>query len=166
MLVQFHVVVTSPIIIPTAPNGSHKNFSYSIWSFCQKPVCWCNAGHWGPHEICQLCWYEHIHCITPLEEVSKTGTCKNLLSSGCPAKLKDHAKHAMVRDTLKNQRKLFQEIGHQAAENVSESTVRRVLDEQGFHRRIARKVPFLTQVQKCKRLHGHRNLPISTGRNG
>ena len=77
---------------------------------------------------------------------------KNLPRLGRPAKLKDHAKRAMVQDTLKNRIKPFQEIGHQAAENVSESTVRRALDEQGFHRRVARKVPFLTQAQKRKRL--------------
>jgi transposase len=86
------------------------------------------------------------------KKFQKTGTCKNLPRSGRPAKLKDRAKRAMVRDTLKNRRKPFQEIGHRAAENVSESTVRRVLDEQGFHRRVARKVPFLTQAQKHKRL--------------
>ena len=56
---------------------------------------------------------------------------KNLPRLGRPAKLKDHAKRAMVQDTLKNRIKPFQEIGHQAAENVSESTVRRALDEQG-----------------------------------
>ena len=86
------------------------------------------------------------------KKFQKTGTCKNLPCSGRPAKLKDCAKHAMVWDILKNWRKPFQEIGHWAAENVSESTVWRVLDEQGFHRSVPWKVPFLTQAQKRKRL--------------
>ena len=57
----------------------------------------------------------------------------------------------MVRNCLKDRRKPFQQIAQDTRMNISEHIVRDVAADAGYHRRVARKVPFLTALQKRKR---------------
>jgi hypothetical protein len=59
----------------------------------------------------------------------------------------------MVVDySRQNRRKPFRDIGNEMTPRVSDSTIRRVLADEGYHRRIGRKVPYLTPATKEKRL--------------
>ncbi|PPQ91969.1 hypothetical protein CVT25_004444 [Psilocybe cyanescens] len=46
----------------------------------------------------------------------------------------------------------FAEIGNQLGLNVSDTTIRHVLSDAGYHRRVARKVPFLTKRHRLARM--------------
>ena len=57
----------------------------------------------------------------------------------------------MVRNCLKDRRKPFQQIAQDTGMNISEHIVRDVGVDAEYHQRVARKVPFLTALQKRKR---------------
>ena len=81
-----------------------------------------------------------------------TGTTKNLPHSGRPPKLSDHGRRLVVQNCVNERRKPFQQIAHDSMMNISEHTVRDVAADAGYHRRVARKVPFLSALQKRKRI--------------
>ena len=81
-----------------------------------------------------------------------TGTTKNCPHSGCPPKLSDRAQRLVVRNCIKDRRKPFKEVAQDTKMDISEHVVRKVAADTGYHRRVARKVPFLTALQKKKRL--------------
>lgn len=83
----------------------------------------------------------------------KTGTTHNRPRSGRPHKVTDHMKALVVRRAVKERRVTFAEIGNQVDPKISEGTVRSILKERGYGRRIARQVPFLTKKQKKARMH-------------
>ncbi|CAK5268474.1 unnamed protein product [Mycena citricolor] len=56
------------------------------------------------------------------------------------------------RKALADRRKPFRSIANEIEPQISDKSVARALDKRGMHRRIARKVPFLTQQQKKARL--------------
>ena len=76
---------------------------------------------------------------------------KNILCSGHPPKLSDWGKWLVVRNCLKDCRKPFQQVAQDTGMNISEHVVWDVAADAGYHRRVARKVPFLTALQKRKR---------------
>ena len=81
-----------------------------------------------------------------------TGPTKNLLCSGRPPKLSDCGRQLVVRNCVNERQKPFQQIAHDTMMNISEHTVRDVAADAGYHRRVARKVPFLSALQKRKRI--------------
>lgn len=85
------------------------------------------------------------------KKYKNTGSTCNLPCSGRPKKVTDHTKRQIVRAATKERRKPFIEIGNQVEPRVSEATVRNVLGEEGYHRRVARKVPYLTKGHKRDR---------------
>ena len=72
--------------------------------------------------------------------------------SGRPTKLTDQDQREIVRNARKNRRITLRELRNQATANISTSTVRRVLADKGYHRRVAKKVPYLTRSyqKKCR----------------
>ena len=80
-----------------------------------------------------------------------TGTTKNIPRSGRPPKLSDRGQRLVVRNCLKDRRKPFQQIAQDTGMNISEHIVRDVGVDAEYHQRVARKVPFLTALQKRKR---------------
>lgn len=82
----------------------------------------------------------------------KTGSTRNLPRSGRPSKLTEATKRFIVRTALKTRRAPFREISNQLEGEVCEETVRSVLRERGYHRRVARKVPYLTRSHKQARM--------------
>jgi transposase len=81
-----------------------------------------------------------------------TNTTKNQPRSGRPSKLTDRAQRLVVRNCIKDRQKPFQKVAQESNMNISERLVRNVAVDTGYHRRVARKVPFLTALQKKKRL--------------
>ena len=57
------------------------------------------------------------------KKAQKTGKTKDRPHSGHLPKLNNHAKCAIVQDNLNHQWKPFQEIAHQAVDNISGSTI-------------------------------------------
>ena len=86
------------------------------------------------------------------KKYQKHRTTANRPRSGQPRKVTDHTIRQIVRTAMKSHRKPFREIGNELVPNLAETTVRRVLSDQGFHRRVARKVPYLTKAHKKHRL--------------
>lgn len=81
----------------------------------------------------------------------KTGSTANLRRSGRPKKLSEAGKRLIVRNAIKARCKPFRELANELQLDVSASTIRRVLDEKGYHRRVARKCPYLRKDQKQAR---------------
>ncbi|KIJ91109.1 hypothetical protein K443DRAFT_14676 [Laccaria amethystina LaAM-08-1] len=81
-----------------------------------------------------------------------TGTTKNRPCSGHPPKLTDCTQRLVVRNCVKDRRKPFQQIAQDTNLNISERIIRNAAADAGYHRRVARKVPFLTALQKRKRV--------------
>jgi transposase len=82
----------------------------------------------------------------------ETNSTARKRGSGRPTKLNDLDRREIVRKARKNRRITFEELRNQATADISTSTVRRVLADKGYHRRVARKVPYLTKVHKRTRL--------------
>ncbi|CAA7270967.1 unnamed protein product [Cyclocybe aegerita] len=81
-----------------------------------------------------------------------TGSTENLPRSGCPHKLDNTVERHIIRIARRERRTPFTNIGNQLPSPVSGSTVRRVLRNAGYFRRVARKVPYLKKVHKRARL--------------
>ncbi|GLB38751.1 putative DDE superfamily endonuclease [Lyophyllum shimeji] len=82
-----------------------------------------------------------------------TGTVSDENRSGRPSVLSDTARRHLKRTARKNRRLPFTELGNAAGLSVSTSTVRNVLAAEGYHRRVAKKVPYLTPRQKKSRMY-------------
>jgi len=86
------------------------------------------------------------------KQFKETGSTARKRGSGHPSKLTNRDRREIVRNARKNRRMAFGEIRNQVTANISTSTVRRVLADEGYHRRVARKVPYLTKGHKQARL--------------
>lgn len=105
--------------------------------------------------VAEACRTHDIPYQTGLDlwhKYDSTGSTSNLPRSGRPKIASDHTKRVVVRNALKSRRTAFQDIGNTVEPRLSEGTVRNILAEEGLHRRVARKVPFLTKEHKRKRL--------------
>ena len=87
-----------------------------------------------------------------IQRFKETGSTANKPRTGRPSKLTDYDKRQVIRTARKNRRMPLTELTNHIATKVSVSTIRRVLAAQGYHRRVARKVPFLTPHHKHLRL--------------
>ena len=83
---------------------------------------------------------------------AETGSTARKKGSGPPTKVTDYDKREIVRTARKNRRMALGQLRNQVAADISTSTVRRVLDSEGYHRRVARRVPYLTRKHKQARL--------------
>lgn len=93
-----------------------------------------------------------------IHHFKQTGSTSNKPRTGRPSKLTDYDKRQIVRTARKNRRMPLTQITNQIAASISVSSVRRVLAEQGYHRRVARKLPFLTPHHKqLRRIWGNMN---------
>ncbi|GLB38612.1 putative encoded by [Lyophyllum shimeji] len=81
------------------------------------------------------------------------GTVSTRPRPGRPKKLTERDKRLLVRNARKTRRAPFAELANSLQLNVSASTVRRRLAEEGYHRRVARKCPFLRKDQKNSRMY-------------
>lgn len=87
-----------------------------------------------------------------------TGSTSNQPRSGRPSKVDDRVKRDLIRNARNNRRKPFAQLGREVEPQLGATTVRVHLAEEGYHRRVARKVPYLNKVHKKKRLEwGRRN---------
>ncbi|KAJ3509185.1 hypothetical protein NLJ89_g5358 [Agrocybe chaxingu] len=82
----------------------------------------------------------------------QTGNTSDEPRSGRPSKLNDYDIRQLIREVRKYRRTPLTQITNQLATEVSVSTVRRTLAAEGYHRRVARKVPYLSPFHKCQRL--------------
>ena len=82
----------------------------------------------------------------------KTESTENLPCSGRPKKTMERMERSIIRELLTNRRKPFREIANRKIPKMSTSTVRNVLARKGYHRRVAKKVPYLTRAHKRARL--------------
>jgi len=88
-----------------------------------------------------------------VKKYNSTGSTKNLPCSGRPLKMAEGDKCLIVQAARKQCYTPFDEITNDLGLDVSEQIVQNVLRQEGYHRHIARKVPFLTQH--------HRHLHVS-----
>lgn len=92
-----------------------------------------------------------------------SGSTENAARPGRPKKLNERDHRHLVNDVKKNRRSTLQDITNNMPFEVSSSTIRRALHEQGIHNRIAIKKPFISNINRGKRLlfaRNHRNLTI------
>ena len=80
-----------------------------------------------------------------IKKFQRQGNTENAQHSGRPPKLTDADKRHLIRTARKQRRTPFAEIGNQLGLDVTNTTIRNVLKGAGYHRHVARKVPFLTQ---------------------
>ena len=72
-----------------------------------------------------------------------TGSTHALPRSGRPPVVTPHLKRRVAHEIRKDRKAHFREIGQLVKPTISATTVRAIADENGIHRRVARKVPFL-----------------------
>lgn len=87
------------------------------------------------------------------QKYQQHGSTSNLPRSGRRTIVTDRMKRFIVREATKARRKPFAEIGNLMDPKVSEGTVRNVLADAGYHRRVAKKVPWLTSHHRSARRH-------------
>lgn len=93
--------------------------------------------------------YRTAHNI--IRKYQDSGSTTNKPRPGCPPIFSAPEKAQIVDLAVRNRRKPFRDIGNEITPAVSSSTVARVVAEEGYGRRVARKVQFLTEVTKGKR---------------
>lgn len=90
------------------------------------------------------------------KKFNDTGNVKNLPRSGRPTKLSEATKRSIVRTVKKNPClsavKIAETLSINNNETVSASSVRRALYSGGLHGRVPRKKPFISKVNKKRRL--------------
>ncbi|PPR07123.1 hypothetical protein CVT26_012771 [Gymnopilus dilepis] len=91
-----------------------------------------------------------------VQHYKERGTTANKPRTGRPSKLTEYDKREIVRVARKNRRMPLAEITNNIATKVSVATVRRVLAARGYHRRVAKRVPFIN--------HKHKQLRYAWGR--
>ena len=106
-----------------------------------------NAAEAGRKENIDPRTAQHIY-----KRFKETGSTARKRGSGRPTKLNNLDRREIVRNARKNCRMAFGELRNQATADISTTTVRRVLAEEGYHRRVAKKVPYLTKDHKRARL--------------
>lgn len=82
----------------------------------------------------------------------KQGFVENLPRTGRPKKTTDREERLIVRKALADRRQPFPELVKSTVADISTSTVRNILAEKGYHRRVAKKVPYLTKAHKKARM--------------
>lgn len=85
----------------------------------------------------------------------ESGNTENRHRSGRPRKTTSRDREKIVEQTTgsaEHRRRTLADVGNQLSPPVCDATVRRVLAESGYHRRVSRKVPFLTKDQKKQRM--------------
>lgn len=87
-----------------------------------------------------------------IQRYKETGSASNRHRTGRPSILTNYDKREIIRTARKNRRMPLGQITNQISANVSTTTIRRVLAAQGYHRRVARRVPYLTLYHKRLRL--------------
>nr|GAT45076.1 predicted protein [Mycena chlorophos] len=87
-----------------------------------------------------------------VKKVENTGSTHELPRSGRPALLDEDEKDQIEQIARGNRRMPFKEISNRLDTPVSAATVRRALNERGYRRCVAPRVPFLTPKQKDARL--------------
>ena len=95
----------------------------------------------------------------------KKGSTENLPCTGHPKKTTEHMERSIIRESLASQRKPFCEIANAASPKISTSTIRNILRQKGYHHRVTRKVPYLTQALKSARLAWAQICKVFTIRN-
>lgn len=82
-----------------------------------------------------------------------TGSTASRPRSGRPSIFSKPEKEHIVAIVRNNRRKPFTEIANELTPGptVSEATIRRIAGEKGYHRRVARRVPYLSDTTKAKR---------------
>jgi transposase len=94
-----------------------------------------------PYETARKIWKKY----------KDTGSVENRPRSGRPKTITPRMEHQIHEKALRNRRKPFTDIANEINPPISAKSVARVMAKDGYHRRVGRKVPFLTVVQKCQR---------------
>lgn len=87
-----------------------------------------------------------------IHKYKSTGSTANQQRSGWPTSITERTERQIIREVVSNRCKPLQDIANDLSLGVSKHTIRRVLARAGFHRRVARKVPYLTQKHRQVRL--------------
>ena len=98
------------------------------------------------------------------DKFCKKRSTENLPWSGHPKKTTDHEDHLIVREALKKRRQPFCKIANAVTADVSTSTVRNILAHEGYHRQVAKKVPYLSMTHKKARMAWARKCRVYTAR--
>ncbi|PPQ72084.1 hypothetical protein CVT25_013905 [Psilocybe cyanescens] len=78
----------------------------------------------------------------------ETGSTARKKGSGPPTKLTEYDRREIVRTARKKRQLALGQIRNEVTADISISTVRCVLKDERYHRRVARKVPYLTKKHK------------------
>ena len=80
-----------------------------------------------------------------------TGTVENQPRSGRPKKVTPRMEHAVIQNAKKERCKPLQDLTNAISDDISETSVRNTLAAHGYHRRVARRVPYINPDQTRKR---------------
>ena len=87
-----------------------------------------------------------------------TSSTHSLPRSGRPPKITERTERQVVREAVRNRREPLASVGQHVKPKISDQAVRRILAAHGYHRRVARRVPYLSKRQKKARLAWARAL--------
>jgi hypothetical protein len=85
------------------------------------------------------------------KKFQETGSTTNLPGAGRHPTFSKPEKACIVQIAVESRRKPFRDIGNEITPSVSGETVRRIVAEEGYHRRVAKKVPYRSELTKEKR---------------
>ncbi|KAJ7215000.1 hypothetical protein GGX14DRAFT_563028 [Mycena pura] len=83
------------------------------------------------------------------KKFQETGATANKHRRGRPALFSTPEKAQIVAHAVANHRKPFRDIGNEITPQASEPTIRCLMAKDGYQRRVARKVPYLSCAAKA-----------------
>lgn len=95
---------------------------------------------------------------TLIRRFNKRGTVQNAPRSGRPPIITTHLRRQVIRTAKKNRFLTRAEIAKSVTPRLHPRSISRVLAAAGLHRRKARRVPFLTRIQRKIRLTWARGI--------
>ncbi|CAK5272627.1 unnamed protein product [Mycena citricolor] len=129
--------------ISSHPRHSEEKKNQFIGAMLVQPDIKSHAARFGiPYETARKIWKKY----------RDTGSAKNRPPSGRPKKVTGEMEANIIQTARENRRMPFGDIGNMMDPPISDTAVGKVLDSVGMHRRVARHVPFLTEMHKEDRL--------------
>ena len=109
-----------------------------------------------PAEISRKLGIPDMTVRNVIKKFNNENTVESKQRSGRPSILSERDVRSLVRVTKKNRRatvaQFTAELNHALPKQVSESTVRRALHERGYHARVGKRKPLVTERNRKKRL--------------
>jgi transposase len=115
-----------------------------------------HRGNFGPSAISKVLGYPRTTISTIIKRYNEDNMTTTASRSGRPPLLDDRAKRKLVHEVKKDRKRSLDELKENFnvgfTTTISSRTIQRAIHEEGFYGRVGKRKPFVSDVNKKKRL--------------